>query len=426
MTGVSQDATEPPPTAADSEQDAASNGTPATAADQAANAEPITKEAPREVVVMLEGGREVVGILASETDDAIVLQIEGIETTFRKADVRQVRYLPSLLDRYAKMRSLVAADDLDGRVMLAEWLRSREQYDLALVEIDSVLSKDAMHPRAKQLRSWLEQQVALERQRMVPQASSPTDQSSKDRFAARNEAKSKFPLLTNADINVIRVYEVDLKYPPRMKIARSTVDRLIREYAESPLIPATIEGRESLYRMPTDEILKLMFRLQARDLYTEVEVLEHPRAIRLFRSEVHGRWLLNSCASAQCHGGQEAGKLWLYTDKPNADQTVYTNMLILDRFKLADGTPLVNYAQPAKSPLLQMGLPQELSLYPHPEVPRTRGSRGWKPVFKTTQDRRYQEALDWISSMYRPRPDYPIKYTPPVSKPATADPEPDR
>lgn len=380
----------------------------------------------REVILMLDGGREVTGILADETDDAFVLRIESIDTTFRKVDVRHVRYLEPLLDRYAKMRSLVAADDLDGRVLLAEWLRSREQYALALTEVEYVLRKDGLHPQAKRLQAWLEQQIALEGQRVRPDEGDRSDQSGKDRFAEREAAKEKFPLLNQQDINAIRVYEVDLKYPPRMNINRSTIDRLIRENAENPLIPATMEGRESMYRLPAEDILRLMFSLQARDLYKEVQIFEHPRAIRLFRSEVHGRWLINSCASAQCHGGQEAGRLWLYTESPNADRTVYTNLLILDRFKLSDGTPLINYSQPAKSPLLQMALPQDLALYPHPDAPRTRGSRGWKPVFRSTQDRRFQQALEWISSMYRPRPEYPIDYTAPTPRPRSEDPEPDR
>ena len=37
-----------------------------------------------------------------------------------------------------------------------------------------------------------------------------------------------------------------------------------------------------------------------------------------------------------------------------------------------------------------------------------------EPVFHSTNDRRYQDAVEWIKSMYMPRPDYPVQYTPPT------------
>jgi hypothetical protein len=342
---------------------------------------------------------------------------------FPKKDVRGMRRLPSVMERYTQLRALVPADDLDGRVLLVEWLRTREQYDLALVEVEAVLSKDPMHPRAKELRAWLEQQVSLEAKRRAGEEEGDAGKSGRERFAEREEAKKSFPLLKPGDINAIRVYEVDLSNPPRMLVRRETIDALIRRYAESPLIPGTVEGREALYRERPAEILELMFRLHARDMYAEVEVLDHPRAIQIFRNEVHGRWLINSCATAQCHGGQEAGRLWLYTEKTHSDETVYTNLLILDRFKLDDGTPLINYGQPAKSPLLQMALPAEVSLYPHPDVPRTRGSRGYRSVIRSTSDRRFRDAVEWISGMYQPRPEYPIEYSPPVPEGGEAEPD---
>lgn len=379
---------------------------------------------PREVVLTLRGGREVSGILQSENDEEIVIQIEGIDTAFSKSNLHSMRELPPLLERYARLRSLVASDDYDGRILLVEWLRAREQYAMALAEVEAILAKDPLHPRAKSLHVWLSEQVALERTPTEATPSGSQGISARERFAERQEAKRSFPLLKPLDINTIRVYEIDLKHPPRMIIRRETIDQLIRKYAESPLIPGTVEGREAMYRKRPEQILELMFRLQARELYNEVEVLDHPRAIQQFRTEVHGRWLINSCATAQCHGGQEAGRLWLYTEKPHSDETVYTNLIILDRFRSADGKPLLNYAEPAKSPLLQMGLPAEISLYPHPDVPRTRGSRGWRPVFRSTSDRRFREAIEWIGEMYQPRPEYPIEYTPPVPK--TDPKEPDR
>lgn len=417
-----QVATPPPAPDKDESAEPAPSGGP-SAEPEARTTETVEEQA--EVVLMLRGGREVNGLLVEDNAERVVLRIQGIDTAFPKEDLRGMRRLPPLMERYTQLRTLVGEDDLDGRVLLVEWLRTREQYHLALVEAEAVLSKDPLHPRAKELRAWLEQQVALQSKRGAGGGEDSPEMTGKERFADRHEAMEKFPLLRPGDINAIRVYEVDLEDAPRMLIHRETIDQLIRSYAESPLIPGTVEGREALYRQRPEQVLELMFRLQARELYPEVEVLDHPRAIGLFRNEVHGRWLINSCATAQCHGGQEAGRLWLYTDKAHSNETVYTNFIILERFKFDDGTPLINYGQPAKSPLIQMALPPEISLYPHPDVPRTRGSRGYRPVFRSTSDRRFRDAVEWISSMYQPRPEYPIEYTPPVPEPRAAE-EPDR
>ncbi len=370
-------------------------------------------EGPREVVLSLRGGREVSGVLVREDAKIITLRIEGIETGFEKSSLTGMRELPPVLERYVTMRSLLSDDDLDGRVLLVEWLRSRQMYQLALFEINAVLDRDPMHARARELKLWLDLQVNLTESRAAGEQPGGADADAKAAYQARQRAKNEFPLLSPDQINLIKVYEVDLRHPPPLLIKRATIEQLIRMFPASPLIPATPEGREALLRQTPERLLELMFRLQARELYGQVLVRGHPDSLERFRNEVHGRWLVNTCATAQCHGGGEAGRLWLYDRKPFSDETVYTNFLILERFRLADGTPLLNYSEPARSPLLQMGLPTELSLYPHPSVPRTKGSRGWHSVFRTAEDKRFQEAVGWLSTMYRPRPEYPIKYEPP-------------
>jgi len=102
----------------------------------------------------------------------------------------------------------------------------------------------------------------------------------------------------------------------------------------------------------------------------------------------------------------------------NSDATIYTNLLILERFKLRDGTPLINYDKPEDSPLLQMALPRESSIYPHPEVTSRSGRRNAPEQFRSTEDVQFQRALDWIRAMYQPRPDYPIDYAPPLPRSA--------
>jgi hypothetical protein len=206
---------------------------------------------------------------------------------------------------------------------------------------------------------------------------------------------------------------VDLGDPPRLSIDREIVLELIEAYAGNELIPQSREGRAALERRPPEQILELMFRLKAREFYGRVDVREEPRAFRLFRDNVHREWLVNSCASNACHGGEQAGRLWLNNENQNSERTLYTNFLILERFRLSDGTPLVNYEAPAQSPLLHMALPREESLYPHPLVATSR-TAAWRPVIGSVDDARFAGSVEWINAMYRPRPEYPVTYAPPV------------
>jgi hypothetical protein len=48
--------------------------------------------------------------------------------------------------------------------------------------------------------------------------------------------------------------------------------------------------------------------------------------------------------------------------------------------------------------------------------------KGWKPALGEGNQLRLTDSLDWIRSMYRPRPDYPITFEP-LAPPAAAGPD---
>ncbi len=136
---------------------------------------------------------------------------------------------------------------------------------------------------------------------------------------------------------------------------------------------------------------------------------------------VQAGWLVTGCATNECHGGTEAGRLMLVNRKARSEASTYTNFLIMERFRLDDGTPLLNYDDPAKSPLLQMALPRPDSVHPHPEVPRgIKGNDVWRPLFRNQQERLFERSVDWLKAMYQPRPEYPIEYRPPRPSEAPA------
>ncbi|MEO0629214.1 MAG: hypothetical protein AAFY46_00620, partial [Planctomycetota bacterium] len=134
-----------------------------------------------------------------------------------------------------------------------------------------------------------------------------------------------------------------------------------------------------------------------------------PDALARFRSDVYGTWLARGCSSFRCHGGSEAGRLRLPRSRTTDPKVYLTAMLILETYRTNEGMPLINFEEPSQSVLLQAGLPRHLSASPHPEIP------GWRPVFRSTNDGRFRDGVEWIDAMYTPRPDYPIDYNPPTA-----------
>ncbi len=327
------------------------------------------------------------------------------------------------------MRAAIRDDDAERRLDLAEWLRARDEFGMALVEVEGVLDREPVNARARRMARLLEQLILLRAKAPNDTAQTPPPAPGDPATGTPTRDEPGIPLLTEDQLNLIKVYELDLEDPPRLLVPRDVVDELLERYKGHELIPLSREGRRALYDAPPAEIVDLLFQLRARELYPRVRVLGQPEALSLFRDNVHRTWLMNSCATSRCHGGAEAGRLQLATERTNADRTVYTNFLILERFRVPDpegaapeGIPLIDYDNPARSPLLQMGLPAEISLYPHPPL-IGRDAQRFRPPFRSTTDKPFRDAVAWLESMYRPRPDYPVNYElPGASEPLTPDP----
>jgi hypothetical protein len=370
-------------------------------------------ERPEATVVMTDGSRYT-GYLNAQTDEEVLIDVGGIELRLPMSEVERIDTLPPIRERYERLRAAIADDDIQGLLGLVNWLVSRHEYDLAEEELLTVLRQEPRHPRALELHRLIDAQRAL----LGSGADTGGDDDAGD---PDRPGRDEAPVLSPEEINLIRVYELDLARMPRVTIRRETVERLIDQYAGDPLIPATIEGREDLLRAARSDprrVVEIIFRLRARHLYGEIQVLENPRSMQMFRERVHSTWLLNACA--RCHNTRPDAPVGprLITRRPNSDTTVYSNFLILERYRLPDGTPLIRYDEPAASPLIQMAMPRALAEHPHPDVA---AARGWSPVFLSVNTRTYGHAIDWIRAMYAPRPEYPIEYPPVEEEVAPAE-----
>ncbi|MEM1424122.1 MAG: hypothetical protein AAGH64_08980, partial [Planctomycetota bacterium] len=115
--------------------------------------------------------------------------------------------------------------------------------------------------------------------------------------------------------------------------------------------------------------------------------------------------------TTECHGGLNGGRLLLANRWRRTDRGMYTNFHILNTFETSDGLPMIDADEPRLSAMLQMGLPRETALWPHPEVV------GWRPAFRSEEDRWFTRTVDWIEGLYQPRPSYTLDYVLPGDRP---------
>ena len=386
------------------------------------------QEGITECVITLKSGRTISGELIRQDSRIVVIGIEGIETTFQRRNIANVVTLAPVKERYEKLRATVADDDIDARLALVEWLRTRKAYALALKELDEILIIEPKNPHANLLHTWLAEYDKLsarndqERPKNTEQSEpgEPEEQDQREYQIKRNE----LPLLSEEQINLMRVYEIDLRHPPKLRVPDEVMHELMRENPDA--FSPNQDEREKILDLSEIEKLKLLFSLKARDLYPRVEVLETPDSLKRFKEQVHhGRgWLINACASTRCHGGVDAGAFKLINDRPNTDETAFTNLFIIEHTTLSNGLPLIDFNSPERSPLLQMAMTPSNALIPHPEIPRDYPGTGYRAIFRNTRDRKYQQAVDWIRSMYQPRPEFDFDY-PPKSPDTQPDPDQD-
>ncbi len=356
------------------------------------------------VRITFADGRMIEGALLAQDGAVVQVKVGGATVKVELASGDTIEALETPADRYRSLRAMIPDDDVDRLLALTAWLQRQGMYEQALVEVLHILRVDPTNAEALRQKRVLEPLIEVRSRKgeAVEEEVAPTSGPT-----ATRPGPGEFTLLTSEQINLIKLYEVDLKAPPRLLVKRETIDKLLVRYADNPAIPSSREGRDSFRKLPPAQILDTMFRVQARDLYPEVEVLDNPRSMEYFRDRMHATWIINVMATTRCHGGSESGRLKLFNRRPASEESFYTNFLILDRFVTQDGQRLINYEQPERSLLLQYGLNRSDASSPHPIV------EGWQPAFLTRESRRFKQGVEWIRMLYRPRPEYPVKYTPP-------------
>jgi hypothetical protein len=400
-----QDDASPPPTAPD--EPTAPPQQPLPGSDNPHRTPPSTGDA---VLVVYGAGDEFEATYVSRTPTAVIVEVGGVQTTIEIDSLDDLITLPPADERLRSLRTLVDDSDPLQLLELARWARTRGLLDQALElarEAQALAPSDA---NALIIERELERLIEL-RRRQNQEEAAPSPELLEARERRRTRAALRihpFPLLTQEQADLMKVYELDLRDPPRVVVPRDVRQELLSRYAEDRLVPNSEEGRKAFLRQADRDVLEVMFRLRARELYPRVRVAGLPTSMKHFRDNVNAGWLTSNCGSTDCHGGRDGGDFLIYNRNPGHERAVATNLYILETYRTSEGLPLLDYQEPEFSVLLQMGLPRTEAIWPHPPV------RGWRPVFKDQQDRHFRPAVRWLESVYQPRPGYDFEYEMPA------------
>ncbi|MAE67187.1 MAG: hypothetical protein CMJ18_23245 [Phycisphaeraceae bacterium] len=322
------------------------------------------------------------------------------------------------LKAYETARAGLKADDLEGRYKLAYDLYEKKQYDLSLRELNDLRRR---FPDEERLKSLIKVVDSRRRLRATTERK-PGAEKSRD-TDKDDDGEKKDPRLGQRQINELKVWQVDLRRRPAIKIDRKTIDLLIDRYGN---VDPQLRGDPSRRRFRGAKgyvQLQKMFDMSeehpgVRALYGDVEMKRDPRAFTFFKKKVHRNYVVNYCASAGCHGENEDVKYYLFRRRPSSDETVYTNFYLLDMYPSAAKYDMIDRGKgkkPLNSLLIQYGRPRSEASTPHPDVP------GWEPRLRPRNDPVVRTIVSWIRMLQPVRPRYLIQYRPPVSGKKASD-----
>ncbi len=397
-----------------------------------------------QVTVVKKDGTQISGDLLRQDATSVTLRLSdtNIPIRIQREQIQELRETPTVAQQYRQRRAALKDDDVTGRYDLAKWLYDQRELQLARRELLDLRSISPQDERVKLLLSATEEQLkaaaalAAAQRPTTPDgtpgnattpAPGPPGNTPAQQGDATASSTGSLPTqrLTPEQISLIRVYEYDSQARPplRVQVPGEVFDALFTQYRDEPSVAVIIRqpnGPANFRNKPGHEVLEFLFKLKARDLYDKVRVLDDPPALTTFRTRIHQTYVLNYCATNQCHGGSGAASrdFFLFRNNPWEDATAYANFYILHAYKKDDMYRMVDRARPEESLLIQYGLPRRDAKYPHPD------KGNWRPHPALTGPASIRTLLvNWIGSELLPEkmlPEgtYPITYAlPKVEQP---------
>ena len=228
--------------------------------------DPPVADAPGESLVVLNDGRRFRGRVKSRDRFELVLEIAGIDTRFKTTDVLEIIPLKTFEEHYDELKAAIHPEDWDRRVQFCAWIHKRRRLEIAARELEELLDDNPRLEDAREMLRLVNAEIELEVKAQEAERERQSQPSGADPSGEEGGPRlTPTMLLSDEQVNLMRVYEVDLKNPPRLLVRRSTIERLLSEYPTSELLPTTPEGRKAYYRRDPVDVLSDLFALQARD-----------------------------------------------------------------------------------------------------------------------------------------------------------------
>ena len=285
--------------------------------------------------------------------------------------------------------------DIDGHYQLAVWCKEQEAYKLLERQARYVLRLNPDHEPARLLLDLAKRKLAA-----------AGEDGSSAAGAGGGSVRELGRVLDDDEIQILRRWELEKDPPERVsvKLRNDVLRRFFDQAAGSPGFgyDDTREDRAKFFKLPRSEQAADILLYGSEAMRQDVEIVRDPARFAVFKRKVLPV-ILDSCATASCHGTNGDGGWRIYSDKLQTTQLVYTNYLILHEFE--SGTErLINRDNPDQSLLLRYGLGVSAG-------GQDAGSEHpvkIDPAFKDARDRRYIEMRDWLHSLDVVKPDYGI------------------
>jgi hypothetical protein len=120
-----------------------------------------TVAAAKQGVIHTRDGRTIEGDI-TEKDDAVIVQIRGIETTINRGDIDTLNYEQDIEKEYQQRLAKLDAKDVKGRLQLARWAFDHHNYPLARDAANKALEIDPNSREATDFLQFIRSQQQLE------------------------------------------------------------------------------------------------------------------------------------------------------------------------------------------------------------------------------------------------------------------------
>jgi len=372
--------------------------------------------------VTTKDGRTFEGEI-NEKGGEVVVRTKGIETTLGRDDIATIAY-GSYAERFEKLLASLKPDDIAGRVEMARDALGRGEFALANKAVGAALDIDPLDRSARELFDLIDQQEKAAAKKVTGAA--PTSPGAAAPASEPSPREKASDLISEELINTIRQNELRAG-DDRVRIRFTKNER--KRYVDSV---ANLSYTE-FTRLSELEQALMIIQSEKKDLVADVIIANDPPTLAEFNRRVQST-VVQGCATSQCHGGAAVGKLQLIAPSRSTEDT-YINFHTLAQYQASVGEAgkgndaggifagpavkkLIDRDAPARSLLLEFGLPKNRTESAHPEV------KGYNGIFRDSNDPQYRLVLGWIESLRKPAPEYRAEKPAAPASPAPASPAP--